>query len=643
MSKYLIFSIDLAVVLFSYTLTYYICFNLINAPVLLQSFLIKLGLCIFVHGICFIVFGTSLIVLRHSSFHDVFRILIAVCCANLLLFIINAILDNYYNRFIFPNIGFLINLALIFGLTVVLRMCVKLCFGIAKSYYSKRKIFTPLLIYGANNSNVNLAELINSSESLAFKVVGFIVPSKSNAKNKTVAGLPVYSRDEIFDNMESQNFYKAIMIHPTEINWAEKQIFTNKCIQCKIDLFSTTTWNEWNRNREDIRRLNKVKIEDLLERPPIHIDIESIARNLEGKTVLVTGAAGSIGSEIIRQISNFRLKMVIMLDIAESPLHQLYIEIMEKSPDFSYIPVICNTQHYDRLKRVFEEYRPDYVYHAAAYKHVPLMESHPCESTLTNVLGSRNAVDLAVDYGVEAFVMISTDKAVNPTSVMGATKRIAEIYIRSLSKKLNESGNSQKNTRLIITRFGNVLGSNGSVIPLFENQIQKGGPVTVTHPDIIRYFMTIPEACRLVLEAGNFGKGGEVFVFDMGDLVKIKNLAEKMIRLSGLEPYKDIDITFTGLRPGEKLYEELLYDKEAMQPTNNPKIMKSEVRDYDYQYVYALLSDLIATAKTYERMETVRIMKKLVPEYISQNSIYSQLDSPAQQNDPTEDESSADT
>jgi FlaA1/EpsC-like NDP-sugar epimerase len=587
-------------------------------------------------------FGMSQVVLRHSSFHDVFRILIAVCCANLLLFIINGLLDSYYNKFIFPNIGFLINLALIFGLTVVLRMCAKLCFGAAKNYYSKQKTLKPLLIYGANNSNVTFAELIDSSESLTFKVVGFIAPSESNAKNKTIAGLPVYSIDGILDNMENQNFNKAIMINPAEINWANKQTFTDKCLQCKIELFSTPTWNEWNRNREGILRLNKVKIEDLLERPPIQIDIKSIAWNLEGKTVLITGAAGSIGSEIVRQISNFRLKKIVMLDTAESPLHQLYIEIAEKSPDFDYIPVICNTRNYERLKRVYEEYRPDYVYHAAAYKHVPLMEQHPCEAVLTNVQGSRNAVDLAVAYGAEAFVMISTDKAVNPSSVMGATKRITEIYIRSLSKKLSEDGGNQKNTRLIITRFGNVLGSNGSVIPLFEKQIEKGGPVTVTDPDITRYFMTIPEACRLVLEAGNFGTGGEVFVFDMGEPVKIKNLAERMIRLSGLEPYKDIDIKFTGLRPGEKLSEEVLYDKEAMQSTNNPKIMKSTVRDYDYQYVYPLISDLIATAHTYERMATVRIMKKLVLEYISQNSIYSQLDSQVQQNDPPEEEASAD-
>jgi FlaA1/EpsC-like NDP-sugar epimerase len=508
---------------------------------------------------------------------------------------------------------------------------------VAKKHYGKQKTLVPSLIYGVSASNVNLAESINSSKTLLFKVIGFIISKESNARNKTVSGLPIYGKDEILDNMAGQDFYRAILINPAEMDWSEKQTLVNKCMDCKIDLFSTTTWDEWNRKKGDIRHLNKVKIEDLLERPPIQIDIESIARNMAGKTVLVTGAAGSIGSEVVRQISNFPLKRIIMLDIAESPLYQLHLDMKEKlsdkDPAIDCVAVICNTRQYDQLKRVFEKYKPDYVYHAAAYKHVPLMEYHPCEAVLTNVMGSKNAVDLATAYGAEAFVMISTDKAVNPTNVMGATKRVTEIYIQSLSKRLREENLEQKHTRFIITRFGNVLGSNGSVIPLFENQIQKGGPITVTHSDIIRYFMTIPEACRLVLEAGNFGKGGEVFVFDMGDPVKISDLAEKMIRLSGLEPYKDIDIIFTGLRPGEKLFEELLYDKETMIPTSNPKIMTGAIREYDYQHVYSLVSNLVTKAYTCDHMETVKIMKKLVPEYISQNSVYSMLDNNFNQED----------
>ncbi|MCL1936798.1 MAG: polysaccharide biosynthesis protein [Candidatus Azobacteroides sp.] len=371
--------------------------------------------------------------------------------------------------------------------------------------------------------------------------------------------------------------------------------------------------------------MNKVKYEDLLKRTPVEIDIESIGQNLEGKTLMVTGAAGSIGSEIVRQLTQFKVGFLLLCDIAETPLYLLSLEMEENYSPIPYKAVIANIRDYRAMKRLFETYQPDLIYHAAAYKHVPLMESHPCEAVLTNVGGTKNLADLAVEYKVGAFVLISTDKAVNPTNVMGASKRIAEIYVQSLFRKQKEEKGG-KATRFIVTRFGNVLGSNGSVALRFEQQISRGGPVTVTHPNIIRYFMTIREACRLVLEAGNLGKGGEVFVFDMGDSVNIKEMAEKMIRLSGFEPYKDIDIVFTGLRPGEKLYEELLYDKEIVKPTHNSKIKVGSVKEYDDEKVKTSLSDLLVRAENYESDEVVRLMKKIVPEFISSNSIYSYYD-----------------
>jgi FlaA1/EpsC-like NDP-sugar epimerase len=365
-----------------------------------------------------------------------------------------------------------------------------------------------------------------------------------------------------------------------------------------------------------IKQLNRVSIEDLLGRAPIQIDTELIRERLKGKTVLITGAAGSIGSEIVRQLCLYETELLLLCDIAESPLHQLCLDMEDNFPDIKFCSLIADVRNYDKMKWIFNEYKPQYIYHAAAYKHVPMMEHDPCEAVLTNVLGTKNTADLAVIFQSECFVMISTDKAVNPANIMGASKRLAEIYIQSLSSQ----------TRFIVTRFGNVLGSNGSVIPRFTEQIKRGGPVTITHPDIIRFFMTIPEACRLVLEAGNMGKGGEVFLFDMGKPIRIKDMAEKMIRLSGLEPYKDIEIKVTGLRPGEKLHEELLYDTETVKGTSNEKIKIGTISHYDYEQILSDLIDLFEIAKHYDKSGVVKKMKEIIPEFISNNSIYSNLD-----------------
>ena len=377
------------------------------------------------------------------------------------------------------------------------------------------------------------------------------------------------------------------------------------------------------KNQTEMRFIHN--IENLLSRVPVQNDTESIGNNLKGKTVLITGAAGFIGSEIVRQLCHFDVKLLLLCDIAETPLHQLSLELNDNYTEVKTQSLLADIRNYARLKYIFEQYKPQYIYHAAAYKHVPLIEQQPSEAVLTNVAGTKNLADLAIEYQSECFVMISTDKAVNPSSVMGASKRIAEIYIQYLVHHLSETA-SNSSIRFIITRFGNVLGSNGSVIPLFEKQIKAGGPVTVTHPEIYRYFMTISEACNLVLEAGNLGKGGEVFTFDMGELVKIKDIAESMIRLYGFEPYKDIDIVYSGLRPGEKLYEELLYDKEKILPTSHEKILISKLTECNYEKILPMLYSLINTVNYDNNLEIVKLMKGIVPEYISQNSIYHQLD-----------------
>ncbi|MDR0799696.1 MAG: polysaccharide biosynthesis protein [Dysgonamonadaceae bacterium] len=617
--KRLIFLIDLLMVTLAFSISYWICYDLLHVKIAIDVFLFKLALCLSVTGFFFFIFKTYSGILRYSSFMDALRIFAALFLANTVLIGINKLLSIYYSHSILSWEGFFINFELAFSMIFFSRMVVKLLFDFARTSYSKKQESIPLLIYGTKPSNVGLAKLMINDEHLPYRIVGFISQDWDVA-NKHLINQPVYYRDTLFKDLSSVNA-KAILINPEELERSEKQMIADKCLQYKIDLLSAPSIEAWKGNRQELK---KVRIEDLLGRIPIQIDLESIEKNLNGKTVLITGAAGSIGSEIVRQVCRFEVGVLLICDIAESPLHELSLEIKDKFPMIRFVPIVGNVTNYDQMKLMFECYKPHYIYHAAAYKHVPLMEAHPCEAVMTNVLGSRNIVDLALFYHAEAFVMISTDKAVNPTNVMGASKRIAEIYVQSLSKyKTNDASCT---TRIITTRFGNVLGSNGSVIPRFENQIKQGGPVTVTHPDIIRYFMTIPEACRLVLEAGNFGKGGEVFIFDMGESVKIKDLAEKMVRLSGLQPYKDIEIKFTGLRPGEKLHEELLYDKENVKPTHNRKIKIGSVREYDYQQVVVQLDQLIETARTCDKIEVVRLMKQIVPEYISQNSEYEKLD-----------------
>ncbi|MDR0506360.1 MAG: polysaccharide biosynthesis protein [Dysgonamonadaceae bacterium] len=585
-----------------------------------------MSICLAVTVFFFFIFKTYLNLLRYSTFKDALRIFLAIFFANITLVVINKLLSVYYEHSILPKEGLFVNFILTFCFIFLSRMSVRLLFDFIRAYHKKsdNQSHIPLLIHGVGPVSISLAKMIAANEHLPYDIAGFLT-SDRNAKRKEIISYPVYSQDDFFNDISKFKNIKAFLIVPNEIERAEKQIFADICAKNRIDLLSAPQAEDW-KNFENIKKIKKVRIEDLLGRIPIHIDIDSIGKNLNGKNVLITGAAGSIGSEIVRQISRFKLNLLIICDVAESPLHNLGLELEDKYPNMPFVQVIADVKNYNQMKCVFDEYKPQYIYHAAAYKHVPLMEKHPCEAVLTNVLGSRNIIDLAVLYKSETFVMVSTDKAVNPSNIMGATKRIAEMYVQSLHRKIIQQSPNAPTTRIITTRFGNVLGSNGSVIPRFYDQIKAGGPVTVTDREIIRFFMTIPEACRLVLEAGNFGKGGEVFVFDMGDPIRITDMAEKMIRLSGFEPYKDIEIKFTGLRPGEKLHEELLYDKEKVIPTNNRKIKIGIVPEYDYNEVVSILTPLIETANNFNKIETVKLMKRLVPEFISQNSEYEELD-----------------
>jgi len=618
----IIFLFDVCCVLLAFLLTTFIYMEFSSIPINWIGCCRETIICIAVTGLSFFVFKTYSGLLRYSTFRDALRIWFSLFVANVILATIHYI---FYQRFLLTLTFFFINFLLAFILIFSFRMLVRLIFDYANKIQGDKTKLLPLLIYGVEPSNINLAKMIDSEDNFNYQIVGFISPS--NSPHQKIMGKPIIFKDVFYNNIHKFSYVKAILIQPEDIGRTEKQLLAEICYQNKIELLSVPSIQRWKSDLKNIHEINNFNIEDLLGRTPIKIDTEAIRKNLKEKKVLVTGAAGSIGSEIVRQLCQFDLDLLILCDTAETPLHQLGLNLKETFPDVKFISIIADVRNKNKIEHIFSTYKPHCVYHAAAYKHVPMMEDHPSEAIFTNVLGSKIVADMALAYGAENFVMISTDKAVNPSSVMGASKRIAEIYIQALSDRLKKenTGNSPS-IRFITTRFGNVLGSNGSVIPLFEKQIKEGGPVTVTDPLIIRYFMTIPEACSLVLEAGNFGKGGEIFIFDMGEPVKIKDMAEEMIRLSGFKPYEDINIIFTGLRPGEKLYEELLYDKEIHQPTNNKKIMVGNICEQNLEEVLPLLNQLFETSLTCNKMEIVKIMKQIVPEFISLNSEFAELD-----------------
>ena len=573
----------------------------------------------------FWIFHTYSGVLRYSGFVDVSKVILAVGTTSLFAWIINTIVYAATEKYIYSNLGLVLYFLFAFFLLFALRYGTKTIFGYLNLYSGNA---TRVMIYGTKSAGIAIAKMLRSIENETYRVVGFI-DDKENVVNRLILGLKVFPKDEhLITTMRKLRVNKVIVsaLKMQSINTStDLDIFINNNINV-LYAPSITDWDNSNphSNQSIASKIKNIRIEDLLERSPIKLNLEPLRQQIKGSVVLVTGAAGSIGSEIARQVAKNEPHLLVLLDQAESPLHDFRLEISNTYPSLNFIPCIADIRSRERVEEVISTFKPDIIYHAAAYKHVPLMEEHPCESIHANVMGTKNVADMAIKYGVKRFVMVSTDKAVNPTNIMGASKRIAEIYVQSLFKKAVQT--NPDCTKFITTRFGNVLGSNGSVIPYFRKQIEQGGPVTVTHPDIIRYFMTIPEACMLVCEAGLMGNGGEIFVFDMGHPVKILDLAKKMIRLSGYTPGTDIKIVFTGLRPGEKLYEELLNKKELTIPTDNPSIMVAKVREFDFDKVSVQIDKLIKMADLGKTFLAVSTMKEIVPEFKSNNSPFEELD-----------------
>ena len=570
-----------------------------------------------VNLIFFRVFRTYSNVLRFSSFVDIMRIFVSLTVSYALLMITSVLTESYLEFNLAPVSVLFMSYIISFAMMACSRVIVKTFFE-ALNFDGTHSV--NVFIYGAKEAGVNIAKALRVNLRNHYRLRGFIA-DEPELINKVMMGVRVFPNDDTLIDVLNDRDVQTIIISPAKMEELKKSDMADRLLVHNIKLMTAPPLSEWNGQVLSRTQLKEIQIEDLLQRNPIEIDIHKVASHLEGKCVMITGAAGSIGSEIMRQVASFNPYKLILVDQAETPLHDIRLELQDRWRDIDAETIIADISNATRMEDIFREFKPQYIFHAAAYKHVPMMEDNVSESIQVNVFGTRTVADLAVKYGAEKFVMISTDKAVNPTNVMGCSKRICEIYVQSLAKKLQKEGGHA--TQFITTRFGNVLGSNGSVIPRFRDQIQRGGPVTVTHPEIIRYFMTIPEACRLVLEAGSMGNGGEIYIFDMGKPVKIVDLAKRMISLSGRT---DVKIEFTGLRHGEKLYEELLNVKELTKPTYHEKIMIATVREYDYDEVKERIQKLIDVSYTYDEMKIVAAMKDIVPEFVSKNSCFEALD-----------------
>ena len=623
LNRWIIFLIDLFLSVFSTVtslalVSYILDWNYTD-QIILTVFLASL----FCSTASFLVCQTYKGIIRHSAFTETGRIAmssslkVATILPVLLFttgllsfrgFLLGSVVDFFLTFFI---------------LTIFRAFLITLYTFMVSSIVSNRK--DKLFIFGHEDSSPALLNDSFLRENSSYQVEGFLRFGQRVSMRIGLYKVYFITDQEEFSRLVNRYNIKAILFTDYKAVKEESERLVRFCEKEKVRMLLLPSLDELKGGKLKMRALPEVRIEDLLGREEIRINMEEIAGSLKGKVVLVTGAAGSIGSELCRQLCHFGLKQLVLFDSAETPMHNIRLELEEKFPDVEFTPVMGDIRMIHRVESIYQRFRPHIVFHAAAYKHVPLMEENPCEAVHTNVYGTRNVADMAVKYDVDKFIMVSTDKAVNPTNVMGASKRLAEMYVQSLSIAISKGRQSGK-TRFITTRFGNVLGSNGSVIPRFREQLAKGGPLTVTHPDIIRYFMTIPEACRLVLEAAFMGKGNEIFVFDMGTPVKIANLARRMIELAGLIPGEDIEIKYTGLRPGEKLYEELLATKENTLPTENEKIYRAQVREYDYEDICTVMSPLIDLAIKVDKMGTVRMMKGIVPEFKSKNSVYEALD-----------------
>ncbi len=588
---------------------------------------------VIINSIVFFSVKTYAGIIRYTSAQDSFRILISIFISNFLLFFANLLLISVREPTIISNAVLVINGLCSFLFLITYRAMVKYFFMYIKNMkIDKRRV----VVYGAGDVGIAAKRTLDHDSKVNMIVVAFIDDDERKT-GKAIEGVKIFHSDNFRDIVISGKI-DDLIIATHNLSPERKNSIVDFCLENDIKVLTLPPVHSWINGQINTSQIQNIRIEDLLEREPIEIQNDIIGGQLKGKRVLVTGAAGSIGSEIARQIARFYPQMIILNDQAETPLHELHLELLEKNTSNIFHAFIGDVRDQSRMDLLMKTFKPHYIFHAAAYKHVPMMEHNPAEAIRTNVMGTHVLADLAVKYNVRKFVMISTDKAVNPTNVMGASKRIAEIYVQALFNSFKQEGvlytnglsqlNGEKKgvTKFITTRFGNVLGSSGSVIPRFKAQIQKGGPITVTHPEITRYFMTIPEACRLVLEAGSMGEGGEIYIFDMGTSVKIAELAKKMIRLSGLIPNQDIAIEYSGLRPGEKLYEELLNDLENTVPTHHSKIMIAKTREYNFETINRHIEELIQLSCEYKDMQVVIKMKEIVPEFKSNNSVYEELD-----------------
>lgn len=620
--RWVILCIDIIAIFLSASLTYYLFkgiglqyYNAHNEGYKIALF--------FITNISFFWwFKTYSGIIRHSSFIDAIKIVLSQVATFIILLIFNFISSIYFNEILFVNTALLINIIFSFCFLFLYRVLVKQFFEIYLKGTQDGKLIKAV-VYGSDANAISVANALASETPLRFKIIGFVDKNNSNI-SKRILDLPILNnKKKISVLMRSMNS-EVLIIADKGLSRDEQIAIVDECLLFNLKVYTVPLISDWENQKEISKKIKSFEIEDLLERKPIVLDNKLISSQIKGKVILITGAAGSIGSEIVRQIIDFKPEILIVLDQAETPLHELTLEIQKIKSKTKLVSVIADIRDQIGLERIFMQYKPAFVYHAAAYKHVPLMEENPSQAIFVNVMGTKNLADLSVKYKTEKFVMVSTDKAVNPSNVMGASKRIAEKYVQSLY--FDKKNNDDNTTKFITTRFGNVLGSNGSVVPLFSKQIADGGPITITHQDIIRYFMTIPEACQLVLEAGAMGNGGEIYIFDMGKPVRIYDLAIKMIRLAGFIPEKDIKIKIVGLRPGEKLYEELLNDNSKTLPTHHEKIMIAQEEMDTFSDVNQAIFGITSASNEYDNNLIVSKMKMLIPEFISMNSTFEVLD-----------------